>query len=563
MAKDDFWDKLGKWYDPLGLHDYNGDGVHSWWEATDAEDSYYHEIREIERKRRKTKVSILDDDIDDDGNFIDDDYDEFDEESASGIQMYDKDGFEIDEYDPDGTYDEWGDKIDEFGDPVLFDDDKESDEDNTDTITITFSVGGGDEELSPEEEKKRDAKRHLESLSKAKKLDENDVIRKKRCELILKDDCVAARYTSIWGGFDIKEAIFAEFKLPKDYLDNYDIDDNLFVNLERIKDYDLDLIFKILRWLYAEFYPYRELDPKILESITSTVISFSQEDNEVNGKIYELVCQNHSFFAGAVSESTDAYGYHLTDILYEALSKGDIKIVEEFSLAVFKNENLKPMSKIDVFERLLTGDCIYELNTVAVKNYLQVIYPMLEIITNDVVKRKIDKIKQKIDEYLSSHEDELDDVDEDDEGDEEDTDETDNVPADDDWRKRCTYPNPYNVNPADFNSIMEFAAAYNKARENAAAQRKAAYEAEKREREKDDTIYELYGVCVQGMDRYYYYFAGNKKYNIGDDVIVPFGADNKKTIGTIVCIKKTKRKGIQCPIERIKTILYKVTAPDD
>lgn len=128
-----------------------------------------------------------------------------------------------------------------------------------------------------------------------------------------------------------------------------------------------------------------------------------------------------------------------------------------------------------------------------------------------------------------------------------------------DWRKQCSYPNPYNINPADFSSHTDFTIAFNKAaREERERQIKAARAVEQKEKMSDQTIYELYGVYFEDIGRYYYYLANGKRIKIGDSVVVPFGADNKEKIGTVICIKKTKRLGVQYPIDKIKSIIKKV-----
>jgi len=238
MAKDDFGDKMGKAYDPLGVYDMDGDGEYNIGEALDAEYEYYRTTEEPEHPSRF--VSDLGDDIDDD-DYIDSD-DEFEAEDDGG--------------------------------------DIGKDDGATFYTTVTFSVGSEDDEnLTPEEERLRAARKYLEKVSHRSNLDESEVLEKKRARFMLENNCLAAKYCDIYCGFDFNEAIFHELKLPKEYLDNYDIDDNLYVNLGNIKSYSVWSACAILKWIYKEFYPYKELDRKEFGKLASSVLSMTEDED--------------------------------------------------------------------------------------------------------------------------------------------------------------------------------------------------------------------------------------------------------------------------------------------
>ena len=55
----------------------------------------------------------------------------------------------------------------------------------------------------------------------------------------------------------------------------------------------------------------------------------------------------------------------------------------------------------------------------------------------------------------------------------------------------------------------------------------------------------------------YYYLTGELELNVGDEVIVPFGQDNKEMIGIVVSVGKCYASAFPFDASKIKTVIRK------
>ena len=75
----DFWDDMGKLYDPCGLTDYDGDGRHSAFETLEAIDISDTVDRELNGGSGYDDSDDDYDDLDGEDSDLDDDYDDLDD----------------------------------------------------------------------------------------------------------------------------------------------------------------------------------------------------------------------------------------------------------------------------------------------------------------------------------------------------------------------------------------------------------------------------------------------------------------------------------------------------
>lgn len=511
MAKGDSWDKLGKTYDPLGVYDANGDGVHSMSEALDAEFEYYRTTEEP--KHYSGFVSDLGDDIDDDGDYIDSDIDDdFGTENDAGCNVSGDDG---------ATF----------------------------YTTATFSVGSDSEDdLTPEEERLKNTREYLKDLSQRSNLDESEVLEKKRARFILKNNCLAAKYCEIFCGFDFNKAIFNELKLPKEYLDNYDIDDTLNVNLDRIKSYSVQSACAILKWIYKEFAPYREFDREKFGRVSAFILSVDEDDYK--DELYKFIRKQSDFVAEIFRYDVADFNKHtFKNIAFEALHQNDTQTALKLTKAFLLTDSFKPMTKISWFSDL-AKTAIYKCDIKAAKLYLEKIHPLLGTLENNVTAKAITEIKENVKDFFKSHGDDIE------EAEEEPVEKT--VKNEYAWRERYNQSAAsVGLNPADFDNEGDCRAAIRRA---TILQHEEKLKAESEKRDAllaDKTVYKCCKVYVKREHKCYIYMVGNIDIRLGDNVVVPFGQSDEVLIGVVVAIEECIKAAVPFPIEKVKSVIRK------
>ena len=120
------------------------------------------------------------------------------------------------------------------------------------------------------------------------------------------------------------------------------------------------------------------------------------------------------------------------------------------------------------------------------------------------------------------------------------------------WRKTVSPSKSSLVNPLDYETVEEYdkavRAAYYKIEEEKIQLRRNGYV--------KDNIFSFCRVdTMSSSNGVYYYSTGNLELNVGDEVVVPFGEENKETTGIVVSVGKCYGSAFPFEPTKIKTVI--------
>ncbi len=139
------------------------------------------------------------------------------------------------------------------------------------------------------------------------------------------------------------------------------------------------------------------------------------------------------------------------------------------------------------------------------------------------------------------------------------------------WREDAEDGSEYDVDPEDYETEEEYMEALEEAkyawREDAedgsdygVDPEEALQKQQKLDFLEDKTIYTYCGVMLPFSDRPYSYRTDDDGLEIGDEVVVPVGEEDKEMNGIIVSIGRYASIGVPFPVEKTKFIIRKVPA---
>ena len=390
----------------------------------------------------------------------------------------------------------------------------------------------------------------------------------KKCEFILSQSCIAARYLTIYDGFLFAQAVKENFSLPFDVPDEDDeiktYFDDLFLE---IAEENVILAVDIWVWLIKEFAPYKEYiksDWTIYNSIISSVDDYPPE---FLVECIKRLGSNHTFANGVFTENPQ-YPYGAAHFVSTALSMGLNNEAQVIFTAVALNKSAKSKDMENLINTIISNCSNWEeLETMeAFKFY---ILPIIKKMNDKRIQRLLPDFIETVDYYIRS------------------------VEASEKkyqysrrfaWRKNCADGSAYGLDPLDYETEADFNDAIEKQKYAWRRWRKrdaekfnlnlSDYETEDafkaaldKERlkvripkidpllEADDNIYTFCGVQFNWANRPYHYLAGNHNVKIGDLVIVPVGNDGIERIVEVVSVSQCKRTSAPFPLDKAKTII--------
>lgn len=390
----------------------------------------------------------------------------------------------------------------------------------------------------------------------------------KKCEFILSQSCVAARYLTVYDGFLYSQAVKENFSLPIEVPDEDEEVVNFFDDLFlEIAEENSKLAVDIWEWLIKEFAPYREYmknDWTIYNSIISSVDDYPQE---FLTECIKRLGTNPSFANGVFTENPQ-YPYGAARFVSSALSKG----LNDEAQMIFTAVALNKTAKAKDMENLINGiisECSDWENVETMEAFKFYILPIVKKMTDKRIRRLLPGFIESVDYYIRSVES---------------SEEKYQYSRRFAWRKHCADGSAYDVDPLDYETEAEYNAAIEKQKYAWRRWRKrdaerfnlnlSDYETEdafkvalEKERAKlhkpqidplaetDNSIYTFCGVQFGFANHPYHYLTGDHNVKIGDLVIVPVGNDGAERIVEVVSVSQCKRSSAPFPVDKAKTII--------
>ncbi len=390
----------------------------------------------------------------------------------------------------------------------------------------------------------------------------------KKCEFILSQSCVAARYLTIYDGFLFAQAVKENFPLPVDVQDEDEEVKNFFDDLFlEIAEQNVSLAVDIWVWLIKEFAPYREFmqnDWTIYNSIISSVDDYPPEFLD------ECIKRLGAYptFANGVLTENPQYPYGAAHLVSSALAKQLNDEAQVIFTAIALNKAAKSKDMENLINSIIS-DCSNWEELETMESFKFYILPIIKKMNDKRIQRLLPGFIESVDYYIRS------------------------VEASEkkyqysrrfSWRKNCADGSAYGIDPLDYETEADFNDAIEKQKYAWKRWRRrdaerfnlnlADFETEddfkvalEKERlsvhkppidplaETDDNIYTFCGVQFNWTNHTYHYLAGNHNVQIGDLVIVPVGNDGVERIVEVVSVSQCKRASAPFPVDKAKTII--------
>lgn len=323
------------------------------------------------------------------------------------------------------------------------------------------------------------------------------------------DELIAANYMTVNNGFLFAQAIKDHFTLPialpdEDEKSKMKLKDILL----KLNRKDMQLTFEVWDWCTEHFLPYADYICGSRRSITGEVLDYIGDFTENFERAFTVYVLEHPEFRKKVIRGADRIPLGLGWIIFEAFQNNlpDIaKVMFEDALVCANGDWQEINSFIDTTIRRLSDYEDLELikfiedECVAILNEYE--DPMIteEI---EVWEEKLEKLKERL------------------------------LPEEDEYLIEC-------------------------ARRRDEESRK---ESEKRLADNNSYIY--CGVKLSFADDPYYFRTDDAGIKLWDIVMVPFGKEDAKMLGTVVSVGQYTNAGAPFPVEKTKKIIKKMRTED-
>ncbi len=485
-------------------------------------------------------------------------------------------------------------------------------------ITLSFSVEcPALDKLDAIKESDYPNKRLYEAACKKVKLEtgliicSDDEIKNKelkQCDFVLNNykTVTAANYLSVeFGEFLFAQAVKENFTLPKS-VDIPDEDIEMKTSFEEVfrEVYEVDkkLAFEIWKWCLKTFAPYKEYSSFGETFVTREIIenAYMLEEGFLS-EVAKYIIKDAEF-GRLLMEYSPQVDSDYGEIFYTLLQNNQADLAKElFIICVNKKMDDDYLTS---FISGIIGACSNydELETMEFFN--DVLFPIVEGISNKKVQRNIKSWQEEIQDYIEDLEDDNEKyqfsrknawrkgrVDEAEKyglnvlnysSEEEYLEDLEDEKYC--WRSGYDGQDTYGVNPKSFEDEVSFVEAMEKACEEKGIKYENEHQdaldfltnpnrkkppvpkkktnptidAEERQKILDDkNIYTYCAVMFPYSQHPYHYRTDDETIQIGDKVIVPVGQDNEERVGTVVSIEKHMRVSVPFPIEKTKTIIRK------
>ena len=422
--------------------------------------------------------------------------------------------------------------------------------------------------------------------------DEYEQREKDCCKFIVEkaDTVPAANYLSHEAGFLYSQAIKDNFKLPISLPDEDETREFEFYQaICKIAKKDVPLSFEVWSWALEQFLPYAKYDGCAQADLTSGVISelYSFPDNYMVDLVRYM--DKHPDFRQKIADGGNEATHDYANLIVTAIREN----LHTTAAAIFGTCLKLAQGQWKAINSLTESTISWCKNYEEVESiefFRDNLFPLVKAIEIGMVQDEIEGWENEIAEYIDQTEQQSDKY---------------AYSRRYAWRKTVPSGEKYNLDPlyyeseqeylealqerkygwrewykgrdtlglnvGDFETQEDFREAFNtrmtekrqKEREKREAERlqRQKSPADRKENIEDKTIYTICGVAFAHAMHPYNYKTDDPTIKLGDQVLVPVG--DSEAVGTVVSVGQFLRIAAPFPIDKMKSIIRKVTDGSD
>lgn len=225
-------------------------------------------------------------------------------------------------------------------------------------------------------------------------------IEKEKCMLILKSDCVAAKYLTVYDGFIYAQAVKENFDLPVKVSDEDDESKTYFPNLfMQIVKKNLALAIDIWAWIIKEFGPYKKFMRQEDVIYGFIFVPLDEYPKEFLETLVKKLGEDKDFRRGLLTNSPElsCYAYLLVS---KALKIGEVVTAQNIFIATVENKKSNGKNIKDFIMRTIEECKDYEgLETM--ECFKDNILPLVLATNDNRIKRLASQIEEEICSYIN------------------------------------------------------------------------------------------------------------------------------------------------------------------
>lgn len=396
------------------------------------------------------------------------------------------------------------------------------------------------------------------------------------------DKVLAANYLTHDNGFIYAQAVKDNFDLPISLPDEDETPEyGIHEILSKIAKKDIALSLKVWAWLVENFLPYAHYSHHAKRELTIYVFNYIRDfpDKFIQALVHYL--NDNPEFCNTVVSAHEEISGALCMVIAEAVKEG----LFDFSVELFKlglgiaNGRWKEINRLTGY---VLSFCENQEELESIEFFQANMLPLVKTIDIGMVQDEIEGWKNQIAKHVAyveknsekyamtrrnawraavpdgskygidprwydTEEEYLADLNDRKYG----------------WRKWYADRDTCGLDVNDFETQNEFNAAVDvkrqkqrEAREQERKQNQAEHQRKAADITDDKNIYTICGVSFPRAYHPYYYRVEDMSLKIGDTVIVPVG--DKEAEGTIISIGQYMRQAAPFPVDKMKTIIYKL-----
>lgn len=396
-----------------------------------------------------------------------------------------------------------------------------------------------------------------------------------KCNFILTDESIAAKYLTVSDGFLYVQAIKENFDLPISVQDeDEDVKNDFGEFFIEVAEEDPKLAVDIWAWVVKEFGEYKQYIKNDWTIYNSIFTSISDYPDEFLLLLIKKLGTDIKFCNALITENPQ-FPYGLVYIIAKSLETDNIKEAQVVFTAVAMNPNAKAKDMENLIYAII-NECSNWEEVETMEKFKTSIIPIIKKMNSKRIQRLLPKFTEEIDSYIEQVEASeekyqyvrrfkwrgkykdtpLFDINPLDYETEEKYLEATNIKKQA-WQKTHAEANFYGIDLSKFDSEEKYQKELHRKKEEIKfdVSRLQIKNNSCNQKSKDNKIYNFCAVIFQEGSSPYTYLYDCENIKIGDMVIVPVGSKNRETIATVVATSQHTRATAPLEIENAKKVL--------